>query len=715
VAEAPTYDPKLATPDATFDTVQTSAGPVHFPQDMPAEERQKALTQLGVTTGTPTPNAPAYDPKLAMPDVPMMKEAAPGFVAGVAQAGLRGAQESITQQGLRELVTPKSGYGPIGTAVRETALAPLEALGTITAPAAAIGGMAGEAAKRGVQAITPESLSPENDPTGSQAALLQHIPGAVGALIDFGTNMLLPSSWATGGINRLLHGWSARKYANELGGPKSIIQQGSRELTGGVTGSPRTIEEAGQRLAAAQYEASQSARAAASKLRADAISSIPTNVTIPNSLSDAIRDALPETGSLSTSAQRKLDRVAAELESPTMARAASKLPLTWRTSNIAGADPDFTAKILRAMGTTTTAGGPKNVTFAGLVARREALSPLARNATNDADRRLYQFVISAVDKDIDRFGRKYPQAATMYREFQSKYAGEVAQYHASEAPLRNLVENTNPSEMIGKLQNLDKESIRNIKAGIVAGPKGMPAMEQIKSGVVQNLILGSTNQITGEFDIKHFVELFNKRDSAGVGVTDKLKEILGDKFQHLAEFRDALLQGGIEKYPKNSGIVKMMGVYQGVTAAEQSLRMAPTMWYHLLRLGSIVMMPKLFGKFLENGRGAKLLAAGILAKPGSPQAKSITGAMETMARGLGATPAPLIVAKITELEATIKADKSLRQLTKAERISIAGKETELKMLQASLQSQLTPRLARSVPAASSAIATELPNQPPAQP
>lgn len=80
----------------------------------------------------------------------------------------------------------------------------------------------------------------------------------------------------------------------------------------------------------------------------------------------------------------------------------------------------------------------------------------------------------------------------------------------------------------------------------------------------------------------------------------------------------------------------MMGVYQGVTAAEQSLRMAPTMWYHLLRLGSIVMAPKLFGKFLENGRGAKLLAAGILAKPGSPQAGSIAAALETMAKGLGA-------------------------------------------------------------------------------
>jgi hypothetical protein len=150
----------------------------------------------------------------------------------------------------------------------------------------------------------------------------------------------------------------------------------------------------------------------------------------------------------------------------------------------------------------------------------------------------------------------------------------------------------------------------------------MQAMEQIKSGVIQNLIESSMDPVTQGFSRAGFLKQFTNTDNVR-----KLREILGDRYAQVAAFRDAIDRAGPEKFPQASGMVKMMGAYQAVTAAEQVVNYPRGVFYHAMRAATIYMAPKLFGKMLENQRGAKA---------GTPQAAMISNAMVTMARGMGA-------------------------------------------------------------------------------
>jgi hypothetical protein len=414
----------------------------------------------------------------------------------------------------------------------------------------------------------------------------------------------------------LLKGDALLEQSKALGGGQGVMQeivkQGAQPLYSRMPEVLTTLEESGQTLQNAGRLAAEKVRAQSSAMRQEAINLAPKDATVPNSFVGKMQTMVDDGSTVLQSAtERKLHRLAAELDTTGAGPA-----LTLGGKSLAGAPPELLERIKAVLPPVN-----EGITFEKLTNLREDLNRLP--AFDDFSRRLVGLAVKAVDSDIAQFGKKFPEPVRAYNEWKDFYAREVGAYHGEGAPLRILTDTEfgRPkmpySEKIPELVAMAPENIRSAMAAIRKGPAGKAAVDDIQAGVAQHLRELVIDQATGTTNPQALLKQFgNPKDIR------RWREALGPRFDPYYNLAKELRSAGVTmETGAVPGAVHFWPTFHAMRGAMMAVGGNPVgAMYHLSTAGSMTLFPAVFEKIASNRAGAKLLAAGILEKPGTPRA-----------------------------------------------------------------------------------------------
>lgn len=437
---------------------------------------------------------------------------------------------------------------------------------------------------------------------------------------------------ALGKVAALPKDLEIRRWAKELGSGRGVQKAINEQIAAGkwpsaveqpynLFNEPTNVAEAGQTLQAAGHMAGEKVREVSSSMRDESIRLSHGTGTVTASPVDEFRNIIGDTpGVLQSATEKRLGRLADQL-STEGERIGGR--------GIAGASPETLDQIRAKLNLQ-----PAGRTFEELVNLREDLGKI--RAVTDPDKKVMKLAIAATDKAVDQFGSKAPDALRAYRDWQRFYRTQVGPFYGEEAPIRNFTnrpygEFEKPaSKVIPELVNMAPEQIGNVMQAVRKGPHGAAAADNISAGAYQHLYESALDTATQQFSPKKFIKTLNTPELAR-----KYEAALGDRYGDAVKFKDALMKVGLADYKGEPGAVKYMAGYHLFTAGQQLGAMNPMGIWHGIRAGTILIAPKMFYRMIENDMGRKLLAEGLLQKPGTPRAELIQNRITKVAMDLG--------------------------------------------------------------------------------
>lgn len=439
-----------------------------------------------------------------------------------------------------------------------------------------------------------------------------------------------------------------RRWAKELGSGRGVQKAINEQILAGkwpsaieqpynLFNEPTNVTESGQTLQAAGHMAGEKVREVSSSMRDESVKLSRGTGTVTDSPVDEFRSIIGDTpGVLQSATEKRLGRLADQLTTKSE-------PIGGR--GLAGASPELLDQIRAKLGLQ-----PEGRTFEELVNLREDLGKI--RAVTDPDKRVMKLAIAATDKAVDQFAPKAPDALRAYRDWQRFYRTQVGPFYGEDAPIRKFTnrpygEFDKPaSTVIPELVKMAPEEIGNVMQAVRKGPHGAAAADNISAGAYQHLYENSLDTATEQFSPKKFIKTLNTPELAR-----KYEAALGDRYGDAVKFKDALMKVGLADYKGEPGAVKYMAGYHLFTAGQQLGAMNPMGIWHGIRAGTILIAPKMFYRMIESDMGRKLLAEGLLEKPGTPRAEYIQNRITKVAADLGGKDmGPISEAEIVKRE-----------------------------------------------------------------
>ena len=559
--------------------------------------------------------------------------------------------------------------GAFGAIARPVARAALRTAGTLFAPAAGVGSLAGSAAQKMAENPTVQAVA-ESHPLGRAVIdigrRLGVTPETVGKAADIAAQAGLPTGVATGGISLIpkavgavARGVGLSKVVGEAGGFKGAIAKvAEKALGGGATG--RQLEQAGQDIGGAEQIAAGIARQGPSRAIEAGKAAVPEGFKISSSFADAVERVQSPLAAARTPVQNKAGKLAGEFAPEAVTdwrdlkysdvsiggqklRVGQSEILRSVNDEIQRTSPELRDAYLTAI---RKAGGAEKgmVDIDQLDSLRRELSRMQRTVKSDADGRFLASARNAVEADINKMGESYPEAIGVYRQGLQQYKTEVAPWFTKGAPFRDLVDVNEPSQMIAKLEKMPIEHIRNVISGLRQAPDAPQVMQTVQRSVMSNLFTNAFDPATNAFNARNFIKQISEPQTA-----QKLAEILGrEKYANLQHFTGQMKEI-VEKLgtktEQGSPILRFMGFYHLVRGAQEAAIGLPMAFYQFSAAGLMLMTPKLAGMMSTESRiGSKLLAEALGTKAG-PTTTGISQAMQLVARGLGGLQIPTTAAR----------------------------------------------------------------------
>ncbi len=454
-----------------------------------------------------------------------------------------------------------------------------------------------------------------------------------------------------------------RARSKELGGGQGILNEVNKQI---VESKTPGLSEAGYEVPASVLEGAQTiqgggpiagdlARARMTdRLNNEVRPLAPADFTVPSSHIEQFRTLATEgPEAFRNSVQRKLAKLTEELgPKPESGGARSaweqsaadilkkakisdevRSKLAKDAAAIAGGVDDKTVKGVKNLFENTEAGQNPS-TFSNLLDLYKELGRVA--APDDFSVRYIELAKEAVVADLNTVGKTYPDAIRAWKMWNKDYARDVGQYHGERAPLRKLYD-TNygtpeqpASTMIAKLVSGTEEQARNVVEGMRAGPHGPAAVDNISASTWQHLLEKHSTEV-GTTDLLGLVKELSNPPRRRV-----LETLLGPRFDSIMNLRKALIDTGLHTYKGEPGAV---AVWEGFHTVRGLFKLATGnitgAAYHLGTAGQMQLNAGMVARMANNKMGAKLLAQGLLEKPGTRRAQIIVDKLGKMAEDLG--------------------------------------------------------------------------------
>jgi hypothetical protein len=477
------------------------------------------------------------------------------------------------------------------------------------------------------------------------------IPGAVESATTgagLGGAAKLAGSVASPLIERYSPAAKAIRAQNEaLGGGKGVLNELNKQVTTSKTPdlvpesytTPTSVMEAGETLHNQSKVAGDVARATMSdRLQNEVFKLAPEDAVAPNSYIEKFKTLATEgPEALRNTVQRKLGKVAAEAspEEGVNSGWVNKAVQMWE-----GVD-DNTLKQIKSIFNNTDEG-QNPATFRNLIKLHQELGQISGN---DSVIRVVKTAKQAVEHDINELGKQYPDAVRAWRMWNKDYARDVGQYYNSGAPLRELTNESfgRPdipnSEKIPKLAAMAPEKAQNIMQGLRQGPAGQAAVDNVSAGAWQHLL--EKHQTAFGTNFKGLVEDLSKPQQRRTW-----EAILGPRFETAMKLKNTLVDTGLSNYGGGDPrAVSMASNFHTIYGGAQLLGGAAgiggnpmSALYHLGSAAYMKIKPEMAARILNDKMGARLLAAGLLEKPGTPKANTIISKLGEVIDRVGPEP-----------------------------------------------------------------------------
>ncbi len=264
---------------------------------------------------------------------------------------------------------------------------------------------------------------------------------------------------------------------------------------------------------------------------------------------------------------------------------------------------------------------------------------------SDSVNNVVKLAKQAVLHEINDIGKTYPDFPRAFKMWNKDYGRDVGQYYNKGTPGRALFEQEygrpkNPDSLaIPSLVKMAPEEAQNVMQGIRQGPSGPAATDAISSGTYQHLL--EKHQTAYGTNWKAFVEDISKPQQRRT-----YEVLLGPRFEPVMKLKNALLENGLSNYSaSNPSAVKVSENFHTIYGGAQAVGLATglggggfSMIYHLGQAAYMKLKPEMAAKIINDRSGLKLLAAGLLEKPGTPKANRIVSKLGEVIDRVGPEP-----------------------------------------------------------------------------
>ncbi len=451
-----------------------------------------------------------------------------------------------------------------------------------------------------------------------------------------------------------------RAESKSLGGGQGILSEINKQIvesnTPGLSEAgydiPASVVEGGQTIQNAGKLAGKHIRAVMSeRLNNEVRPLAPADAIVPDSHSEQFRILSTEgPEALRSAVQKKLGKLgaveeetgggtarsgwaakAADMLGKANLSEAQKASMAKQATELYGAIDETTAKEMKNLFGNTEVGQGA-ATPNNLIDLYQALGEIS--TPNDKSARYVALAKEAVRADLKTIGGDFYKSWDMWNK---DFGRDVGQYHGKNAPLRKLYERTygrpeeDASTLIANLAKGTAENATNVIEGIKAGPNGPAAVDNISAATWQHLLEKNSTEI-GTTNLKSWVRELSQPAQRRV-----LEPLLGPRYEAAMNLRKALIDTGLHEY-EGTGATALR-VWEGFHAVRGLLKLAggnvTGAAYHLGTAGQMSLNSGLIARLANNKAGAKLLAAGLLERPGTPRATVIVDKLAKMADEVG--------------------------------------------------------------------------------
>jgi len=467
------------------------------------------------------------------------------------------------------------------------------------------------------------------------------IPGAIeGATTGAGLGGIAKGAAdvAGSGLNYVGNVRPLRQQAAKAGGAagvmKGIINPQTEavvpnKLIGfpGETTEPISVQRGGAILGETKRIANEATTQEASAMHADMMRAAPKE-PISHPIAEVFSNLVAETDpAVQSAAMKKVAAIGNNLEGKA----------TYRASDFAGLGEVAQAQIAAEMGNLSSG----NVTFENLVKTYQNLNRI--NTGKDlAAGRIVGIAKDIVKNGIDKFDKTAPDAVAGWYKFRDFYANEFGARFGENTPMGKLTKEEysrflKPDEMrMNDMGAMEPSEIKNVYDTMGKAPRGNEAVDAVQAAHLQRFKELITDQ-EGNPSAKQLVLQIaaEPKDSA---VTRQWQALLGPRrFAGMKLMADTLRDAGYTGVnPEGRGVLGPMEAFHVLRGGLQAAGGNPLgASYHFITAGIMRLSPSLFDKMVSNRVGARLLAEGLMEKPGTPAGDRLTGRIEKVAADLG--------------------------------------------------------------------------------